>query len=388
MVANRVKRVAPSATLSITGKAKALKAAGSDIISLSAGEPDFDTPIHIKNSLNNAVENGFVYYTPSAGIIELRKAISKKLRTDNKIAYDPKTEVICTPGAKHALFEAILAITNPKDEILIPSPFWVSYEPMVQLAGGKPVFIETNEENRFQLTSEALDNKITKKTKGIIINSPNNPTGAVFKKKALKEIAGICSANEIKVISDEIYEKIIYSKKHISIATFPEMKESTITINGFSKAYSMTGWRLGYAAAPSELITAMGRIQEHSVSCPTSFVQKAGITALESSQECVKQMVKEYRKRRNVIVEYLNNIENVTCTMPDGSFYVFANFSFYEKDSLKLTDYLLSKGGVSVIPGSAFGDLGEGYLRISYATNIEDILEGLKRIKKAIKELN
>lgn len=387
MVAKRVSRIAPSATLSITAKAKALKAKGVDVIGLGAGEPDFDTPGHVKEALYAAVKEGFVYYTPSKGIIELRRAIAEKLRKDNALSYDPEKEMIVTPGAKQALYEAVLAITNPKDELLIPSPFWVSYEPMVQLAEGKPVFVPTYEEEGFRVTPEAIGKEITNRTKGIIINSPNNPTGAVFREKDLKEIAELCAAYDLIAISDEIYEKIIYGETHVSMASLPGMRERTITVNGFSKAYSMTGWRLGYAAAPQELIAAMERVQEHSVSCPTSFVQKAGIAALQDSQACVREMVGEFRKRRDVLVKGLNEIEGVSCVKPEGAFYAFANFSAYERDSFKLAEHLLEKAKVAVIPGAAFGELGEGYLRLSYATSMENILEGLERIERALKEM-
>lgn len=387
MVADRVNRVAPSATLGITAKAKALRAQGRDVVSLGAGEPDFDTPEHIKKALYKAVEEGFVYYTPSKGILELRRAIAEKFKRDNSLSYDPEKEIIVTPGAKQALYEAVLAITNPGDEILIPSPFWVSYEPMVQLADGKPVFVSTHEDEGFRLTPENVAREITNKTRGIIINSPNNPTGAVFRMEDLREIAELCAAYDLIAISDEIYEKIIYEGKHISIAALPGMKERTITINGFSKAYSMTGWRLGYAAAPDELIVGMARVQEHSVSCPTSFVQKAGIAALEGPQDEVEVMVKEFRRRRDVLVDGLSEIEGVTCVKPEGAFYVFANFSAYGKDSFRLTEELLEKAGVAVIPGAAFGGLGEGYLRLSYATSMDNILEALDRIKKSLREM-
>ena len=388
MVADRVNRVAPSATLGITAKAKALKAQGKDVVSLGAGEPDFDTPEHIKKSLYDAVEEGFIYYTPSKGILELRRAIAEKFKKDNSLSYVPEKEVIVTPGAKQALYEAILAITNPGDEILIPSPFWVSYEPMVQLADGKPVFVPTYEDEGFRLTPEDVAKEITNKTRGIIINSPNNPTGAVFRMEDLREIAELCAAYDLIAISDEIYEKIIYDQEHVSIASLPGMRERTITINGFSKAYSMTGWRLGYAAAPEELITAMARVQEHSVSCPTSFVQRAGVAALEGPQDDLNAMVREFRKRRDVLVDGLNEIEGVTCVKPEGAFYAFANFSAYGKDSFKLAEELLEKAGVAVIPGAAFGSLGEGYLRMSYATSMDNIMEALERIKKALKGMH
>jgi aspartate aminotransferase len=387
MVAKRITSVAPSATLGITAKAKALKAKGVDIISLGAGEPDFDTPEHVKKALYDALEGGFIYYTPSKGIIELRRAVAKKLKKDNSLSYDPEEEVIVTPGAKQALYEAVMALTNPGDEILIPSPFWVSYEPMVQLAEGKPVFVPTSEDNSFRLTPEAVAREVTNKTRGIIINSPNNPTGAVFKIEDLMEIAELCVAYDLVVISDEIYEKIIYSEEHVSIASLPGMKERTITVNGFSKAYSMTGWRLGYAAAPKEFIEAMERVQEHSVSCSTSFVQKAGVAALEGPQSGIEDMVKEFRKRRDALVEGLNELHGVSCVKPEGAFYAFANFSAYGKNSFKLAQELLIKAGVAVIPGAAFGSLGEGYLRLSYATSMENILEALERIKKALREM-
>jgi aspartate aminotransferase len=387
MIAKRVRGVAPSATLGITAKAKALKAKGVDIVGLGAGEPDFDTPEHIKEALYKAVKEGFIYYTPSRGIIELRRAIAEKLKRDNALSYDPEKEIIVTPGAKQALYEAILAVTNPGDEILIPSPYWVSYEPMVQLAEGKPIYVPTYEENGFRVTPEAVAERITPKTRGIIINSPNNPTGAVFRKKELREIAELCAAYDLVAISDEIYEKIIYGEKHVSIAALPAMKERTITVNGFSKAYSMTGWRLGYAAAPEELIAAMERVQEHSVSCAASFVQKAGVAALRGSQSCVEEMVKEFRKRRDVLVKRLNEIEGVSCALPQGAFYAFANFSAYERDSFKLAEKLLEKAGVALIPGAAFGELGEGYLRLSYATSMENLIKGVDRIKKALREM-
>jgi aspartate aminotransferase len=385
MLSDRVKQVKPSLTLEITAKAKALRAQGHDIIGLGAGEPDFDSPSHIKDSLINALRDGFVYYTPSAGIPELRSAIAKKLERDNGIAYR-EDETIVTPGAKQALYEAVQVLTNPGDEILIPDPWWVSYVPMVQLAEGVPVFVDTHEENEFQLKREAIEEKITDRTRAIILNSPNNPTGSVISKSELKNIADICIEKNILVISDEIYEPMTYGCEHVSIASLDGMKERTITINGFSKAYSMTGWRLGYAAGPLDIIKAMTRIQAHSVSNTTSFVQKAGVTALEGPQDCVREMVVEFGKRREVIVDMLNAIDGVTCIAPKGAFYAFANFKSYEEDSMKLADYLL-ENGVAVIPGAAFGARGEGFLRLSYATSMENIKEGVKRIEEALEKL-
>lgn len=385
MLSDRVKKVKPSATLEITAKAKAMREKGKDIVTFGAGEPDFDTPEHIKNALFKAVEEGFIYYTSPKGIPELREAISEKLKRDNGIDYGAD-EIIATPGAKQAIYEGINAITNPGDEILIPDPWWVSYVPMVQLAEGKPVFVATYEEDGFRLKPEAIDAKITDRTRAIIINSPNNPTGSVLLKEDLKGIADICKDRDLLVISDEVYEPMSYNCAHTSIASFSGMMERTITVNGFSKAYSMTGWRLGYAAGPVDIIKAMTRIQAHSVSNATSFVQKAGVAALNGPQDCVKEMVKEFKKRRDVIVGMLNEIEGVTCVKPSGAFYAFANCKSYEPDSFKLANYLLDNG-IAVIPGGAFGEQGEGFLRLSYATSMENIKEGVDRIERALVRL-
>ncbi len=386
MLAERIKAVKPSATLEITAKAKALRAQGRDIIGFGAGEPDFDTPEHIKKALNRALEEGFIYYTPTPGIPELREAIAEKLNTENKIPCKAEN-VIVTPGAKQALYEAIMVLVNPGEEVLIPSPYWVSYLPMVQLASGKAVFISTEEEKGFRVTAEQILEKITEKTKLLILNSPCNPTGAVLKREELKAIAEVCKDHNIHIISDEIYEYIIYNgEEHVSIASFPGMEDLTITVNGFSKAYSMTGWRLGYASAREDIIKAMQRLQAHSVSHPTSFVQKAGVAALKSpeSKAEIEKMVSAFDERRRVITEKLREIPGVKCSEPQGAFYVFANFSAYEEDSFKLADYLLEKAGVAVVPGEAFGKEGRGYLRLSYALSMEKIKEGLKRIKQAL----
>jgi len=385
MVSDRVKKVKPSATLEITAKAKAMSEKGMDIVTFGAGEPDFDTPEHIKNALFKAVKEGFIYYTATPGIPELREAISEKLKRDNGIDYSTD-EIIATPGAKQAIYEAVQAITNPGDEILIPDPWWVSYVPMVQLADGRPVFVATHEEDGFRLKPEAIEAKITDSTRAVMLNYPNNPTGSVLLKEDLKGIADICKDRGLLVISDEVYEPMTYDCAHTSIASFSGMKERTITVNGFSKAYSMTGWRLGYAAGPIEIIKAMTRIQAHSVSNTTSFVQKAGVAALNGPQDCVKEMVEEFKKRRDVIVEMLNRIEGVTCAEPSGAFYAFANCKSCEPDSFKLANYLL-ENGVAVIPGGAFGEQGEGFLRLSYATSMENIKKGVDRIEKALTRL-
>ena len=386
-ISQRTKEIQPSATLAVSAKANKLKAMGIDVIGFGAGEPDFDTPEHIKKAAEDALTEGFIRYTAVPGIEELREAISKKFKNENDICYDTD-EIIVTPGAKHALYEAILATINPGDEVLIPDPYWVSYVPMVLMAEGKPVFISTKEEDRFRVIPDVIKEEITPKTRAIIINSPNNPTGAVLSKKDLEKIAEICIENDLFIISDEIYEKIIYDEKHHSIGSLGGMKDLTITVNGFSKTYAMTGWRLGYAAAPGEVIKAMIKLQAHSVSCATSFVQKAGVIALEGTQDCAMEMVREFKKRRDVLVEKVNEIEGLSCVEPEGAFYAFINVSDYERDSIKFANYLLDEARVAVVPGIAFGNEGEGFIRLSYATSIQNITEGLDRIKRALKTRN
>jgi aspartate aminotransferase len=383
MVSERLSELRPSPTLEITAKAKAMKAKGIDVIGFGAGEPDFDTPHHIKEALYSAVDEGFIYYTPAPGIPELREAISAKLKRDNGLDYS-SAEVIVTPGAKQALFEAVMAILNPGDEALIPQPHWVSYVPMVQIAGASASPVPTSKESGFKITAEDIEKNLSPKTKLLIINSPCNPTGAVLEEKDLKKIAEVCLQNDIYVISDEIYEHIIYGASHKSIGSFKGMRELTITVNGFSKAYSMTGWRLGYAAAQPKIIKLMSNLQAHSVSNATSFVQKAGVAALEGDQGCIRGMVKEFSKRRDRIVELLGEVEGVECLKPEGAFYVFPDFSSIEKSSIKLAQAFLDNAKVALIPGVAFGECGEGFLRFSYATSMENIEKGLNRIQKAV----
>lgn len=386
MVSERLSQLRPSPTLEITAKAKALKAQGVDVIGFGAGEPDFDTPRHIKDALYQAVDEGFIYYTPSPGIPELRQAISEKLKHENGIDY-ASDEVIVTPGAKQALFEAVMALVNPGDEVLIPAPYWVSYVPMCQIAGARAVPVATSSEQGFRVSAEYLAASITERTRLLILNSPSNPTGAVLDRNCLSEIADLCIKEDITVISDEIYEQIIYDAEHVSIGSLPEMRERTVTVNGFSKAYSMTGWRLGYAAAPREIIKLMSNLQGHSVSNATSFVQKAGVAALRGSQDCVAGMTAEFRRRRDRIVELLNEIPGVECLVPDGAFYVFADFSGVEADSMKLAGMLLDEAGVAVVPGVAFGDAGEGFQRLSYAIGMKKIEEGIARIDKVVRRM-
>lgn len=404
-LAKRISAISPSPTLAITAKAKEMKAKGIDVIGFGAGEPDFDTPEHIKEEAKKALDEGFTKYTPASGIPELKAAICKKLKKDNDLDYEPG-QIIVSCGAKHSLYNAMQVLCESGDEVLLPSPYWVSYPEQIRLSGAGPVIIETEEEDGFRLKVERLREKITPKTKLLIFNSPSNPTGAVYHREELEAIAEIAVEKNIYVISDEIYEKIIYNNlKHISIASLnPEIKRLTLVINGLSKSYSMTGWRIGYAAGPKEIIQAMSNLQSHSTSNPTSFCQKASIIALEGSQEPLRRMVSEFAQRREYIVERLNSITGISCLKPEGAFYVFPNISkllgkSYKpspcaqrlgksqiiKDSINLSQILLEDAKIAVVPGLAFGK--DHYLRLSYATSMENITKGMDRLEKFVKKL-
>jgi aspartate aminotransferase len=394
-ISERAKNVSPSPTLAITAKAKAMKAEGIDVISFGAGEPDFDTPENIKAAAVKSLQAGFTKYTPSTGTDELKAAIVNKLAADNGLEYQ-KSQVVVSIGAKHSLYNAVMSVVNPGDEVIIPSPYWVTYPEQVKLAGGVPVYIATDETTGFVATAAMIEKALTPKTRLIILNSPSNPTGGVYSRKQLQEIADLAVSKNIHVISDEIYEKIIYDgNEHVSIASLgPEIKKLTITINGFSKAYSMTGWRLGYAAAEPDIVGGMSRIQDHSTSNPTSFAQPGGVEALNGPQEDVVGMVVEFDRRRKVIVKRLNDIPGITCATPGGAFYVFPNVSglvgktWGEKtitDSDSLAEYLLAEAKVAVVPGTGFGT--PSYLRLSYATSMGAIEKGLDRIADAVAKL-
>jgi aspartate aminotransferase len=384
-LSKRTQAVKPSLTLTITSKAKALRKQGIDVIGFGAGEPDFDTPDEIKNEAKKALDAGHTKYTPTAGIPELRQGIVKKLKGDNGLDYK-ETEILVSCGAKHSCFNIVMALCDAGDELLIPAPYWVSYPEMAHLAEAKPVIIPTTEENRFLMTAKDLEEKITPKSKALFLNSPSNPTGMIYEKKELEEIAQVAIKNNLFVISDEIYEKIIYDgKKHISIASLgEEIKKRTIVINGFSKSYSMTGWRMGYAAGPEEIIRAANRLQDHSTSGANSITQYAGIAALNLNESYIEQMRQTFQKRRDLIVTELNEIPGVTCLKPEGAFYVFPNISGLGKDSLTLADELLEQARVALVPGVAFGS--DQHVRLSYATSEENIKEGLKRIKSFVTE--
>lgn len=394
-LAKRISAISPSLTLAITAKAKEMKAKGIDVIGFGAGEPDFDTPEHIKEEAKRALDEGFTKYTPDSGIPELKDAICKKLKKDNDLDYEPG-QIIVSCGAKHSLYNTMQVLCELGDEVLLPSPYWVSYPEQIRLSGAEPVIIETGEEEGFKLKIERLREKITPKTKLLILNSPSNPTGAVYHREELEAIAEIAIEKNIYVISDEIYEKIIYDNlKHISVASLnPEIKRLTLVINGLSKSYSMTGWRIGYAAGPKEIIQAMSNLQSHSTSHPTSFCQKASIVALEGNQEPLRRMVSEFAQRREYIVERLNSITGISCLKPEGAFYVFPNISkllgkSYKnqiiRDSINLSRILLEEVKIAVVPGSAFGK--DNYLRLSYATSMENITKGMDRLKEFVKKL-
>ncbi len=380
-LSKRASSINPSLTLSITAKAKEMKKQGLDVVSFGAGEPDFDTMIHIKDAAKQAIDEGFTKYTATAGITELREAIAGKLRRDNWLDYKT-SQILVSTGAKQALYEIIMTVVDSGDEVIVPVPYWVSYEEMVKMAGGVSVFIKTR---GFKLDPEDLERAVTPKTKMLILNSPVNPTGAVYDEKDLKKIAAICVKHNIFILSDEIYEKLVYDKKHVSIASINDkVKGITAVVNGISKSYSMTGWRLGYVAGPEEVIKVATRLQDHITSNASSISQKAALAAIDGPQDHIPKMIWEYKKRRDLMVEKLNSIEGVIAPLPDGAFYVFADVSAYYKGNIKgsldFCTRLLDEAYVAVIPGVAFGD--DRYVRLSYATGTEHIKRGLERMHK------
>lgn len=383
-ISERVKNISPSPTLTLEAKAKEMKKAGIDVISFGVGEPDFDTPEHIKESAIASIKSGFTKYTAASGIDELKEAIVEKLKNNNNLFYD-KSQIVVSCGAKHSLFNIFQTIIEEGDEVIIPVPYWVTYPEQVKVFGGKSVFIDTDEKDGFKIKPEKLKSAITKKTKAFLLNSPSNPTGTVYTENEIREIASVLKDIDIFIISDEVYEKLIYNGiKHFSIASLDGFKEKTFVVNAMSKTYAMTGWRLGYIAGPKDIVKTISNLQSHATSNPTSFVQKAGITALNSSQDEVYKMVKEFDNRRKYIVERLNKIRNISCITPYGAFYAFANISKTEFSSSKFAEKLLNEEKVVVIPGVDFGK--EGYIRLSYATSMSKIEEGLNRIEKFIKK--
>lgn len=382
----RVSQVPASITLAITAKAKAMKATGVDVCSFSAGEPDFDTPTHIKEAAKKALDEGKTKYGPAAGEPELRKAIAKKLSRENQLDYQAEN-VIVTNGGKYSLFNLMLALIEPGDEVIIPSPYWLSYPEMVKLAGGTPVLVSTSEESGYKISPEQLRQSITPATKLFILNSPSNPTGTVYTEEELKALAEVILATDILVVSDEIYEKILYDgAKHVSIGSLnPEIGQRTIVSSGFAKAYSMTGWRVGYAAGPVELIKAMSIIQGHSTSNVCTFAQYGAIAALNGPQDCLKVMLDAFTQRRSTMLAGIKAIPQLSCAQPDGAFYLFVDISKTGLTSLAFCDALLEQKQVAVIPGIAFG--ADQCIRLSYATDMESIEKGMERLAEFVADL-
>lgn len=396
MISTKVSRIKPSLTLEITAKAKKMKAAGISVIGFGAGEPDFNTPEYIINAAKRALDIGFTKYTPASGMQELKVAVCNKLRKDNGLNYEP-SDIVISSGAKSSLYHAICAIVDEGDEVILPSPYWLTYPELVNLAGGTTVFVETKAENGFKITAEQLENAITPKTKCFILNSPNNPTGAVYSEQEIKALAKVVEKHGLYVISDEIYEKLVYGgAKHYSIAATSEyLKEHTVVVNGMSKAFSMTGWRIGYIAAPTLIAKAVSSMQSHTTSNACSIAQYASVEALESpeSEAFVCNMQKVFDERRKYMVQRFSEIPNVKFAEPQGAFYVFVDVSaLYGKSyegqvidgSLAFADAALKKG-VAVVPGAAFGN--DDCIRLSYATSMEDIKEGLTRLEEFIREV-
>lgn len=385
-LASRLKEITPSLTLAIDSKAKALKAEGVDVCGFGAGEPDMDTPEHIKAAAIAALNEGFTKYTPSSGTPELRKAISQKFARDNSLEYSP-SQIVVSTGAKQSCYNAIMAVCNPGDEVIIPSPYWLSYPEMVRLAGAKPVIVPTRAENAWKLTAEDFENAMTPLTKMVIINSPGNPTGSVYTKEELRAISEVAAEEDIFILSDEIYEKLVYDDaEHVSIASLtPEAYDLTITINGFSKAYAMTGWRLGYLGAPEQLAKSIDSLQSHSTSNPCSFAQMGALAALTGDQQCVSDMRDEFDMRRQYMMERLGTISGISAVNPLGAFYVLADIGNYGLTSQNFADRLLSKANVAVVPGIAFGH--DKTIRLSYATSLDVIKRGIDRLEDFCKSL-
>jgi len=396
MISKRAQQLSPSETLKISARAKELAREGKSIVSLSAGEPDFKTPAHICNAAIEAITDGFHGYTMNTGMPELREAISKKLKRDNRLKFDPN-QIVCSNGAKQSIGFTLLAIIDPGDEVIIPAPYWVSYPEMVKMAEGIPVTIKTDFDNSYKLTAEQLENAISDKTKAIILCSPSNPTGACYSDEELSELADVLKDYpDVIIISDEIYEYIVFDRDHVSILNAaPKLKDRTVIINGFSKGFAMTGWRLGYMAGPKLIVDAVAKIQSQETSAPSSISQKAGLAAYTGSMKPIDEMRKAFKERRNFIVDELNSMPGVECFKPSGAFYVFPDVKKLLGKSTSsgniietttdLSLYLLEDYGVATVPGDAFGE--PGGLRLSYAASLSDLQEAAKRLKAGFSEL-
>ena len=385
-LAARVGEVPPSITLAIAAKAKAMRAEGIDVCSLSTGEPDFDTPEHVKAAAKQALDAGKTKYGPVAGELQLKAAIARKLQSDNNLNYQPEN-IIVTNGGKHSLYNLMMALIEPGDEVIIPAPYWLSYPEMVKLASGKPVIVRTDASTGYKITPEQLTRAITPKTKLFVLNSPSNPTGMVYTRAEIKALAEVIVDRDILVVADEIYEKIIYDgAQHVSIGSLgKEIFDRTLISSGFAKAYSMTGWRIGYLAGPLELIKATSTIQGHSTSNVCTFAQYGAIAALESSQESVEKMRQAFAERRQVIFELLDAVPGISCIKPDGAFYMFVNISKTGMNSLEFCDAFLEQQQVAVIPGIAFG--ADDHIRLSYATDLGTIKKAVERLDKFVRSI-
>jgi len=395
LLSERIKAIKPSPTLAINAKAVSMRQAGVDVISFGVGEPDFDTPKHIRDEAVRAMEEGFTRYTAVGGIPELKDAIIEKFRRDNNLSYE-REEVMVSCGGKHVLYNLAQALLNPGDEVIIPAPYWVSYPPIVILAGADPVIVETREADGFKLSRESLESAVTPRTRLLILNSPSNPTGSVYTKSELEALAEVILKYDIGVVSDEIYEKLIFDDRPFcGIAQVSEeIRSKTFVVNGLSKTYAMTGWRIGYVAGAREIIAGMTKVQSQSTSNPNSIAQKAAVAALNGPQDSIQTMLRAFDERRRYLLQRLNGITGVHCDMPGGAFYAFPDFDYYFdtktegttiKGSTDLCDYLLTEARVALVPGIAFGD--DNFVRFSYATGLETIKQGLDRIEGALGKL-
>nr|BCX00478.1 MAG: aminotransferase [Bacteroidota bacterium] len=394
-VARRVRELTPSQTLAMTHRAMELRRQGKPIVSLSAGEPDFDTPDHIREAAIEAIRSGFTHYTPNPGIPELREAIARKLLRDNGLQYEPR-QILCSSGAKQSLVLAVLALVNPGEEVLIPTPYWTTYPEMVKLAGGVPRYLKTGPETRFKITPEQLEAAITPRTRLLMLCSPSNPSGMIYTEAELHDLVEVLRRHEqVWVLSDEIYEYLAYELPHMSIASLPGMQERTVVVNGFSKAYAMTGWRLGYAAGPLPVIEAMENLQGQMTSAPNSIAQKAGVAALEGPREPIERMREAFRRRRDFLHAAISRIPGLDCPKPEGAFYLFPNISAYLgrrtpdghilQTAEELCLYLLETQLVALVPGEAFGD--PTCVRISYAASEAELQEAVHRIEAGLRAL-
>ena len=374
-----------SSTVAISDRARALQQQGVNVVNLGGGDPDFDTPRHIVDAGVEAIRGGQTHYVASQGIPAFRKAIAEKLSRENGLSYDPDREIVATASGKLALYIALESLLDPRDEVLYLEPAWVSYRPLIELIGGCPVAVSLSPADNFAVRSTLLERKITPRTKAILINSPNNPTGRVLGPEELQVIREVALKHDLWVVSDEIYEHLVYDgHRHVSIATLPEMRDRTVVVNGMSKAYAMTGWRIGYLAAPSVLSEQILKVQQHVVTCAASFGQTAATEALQGPQDCVKTMRQEYDKRRRRIAEALNSIPGVRCPLPEGAFYFFPEVDYKDYDSWQIAEYLISEAHVAVTPGQAFGEAARKNIRLTYATSMANLLEAVERMRRAL----